>query len=658
MDLKKIDKLAQELQSGDMELLNRLSDMEREVVVKILRQWLEEGESDLLKGLWQRDYTRKPPNPLTFLLDKYYLGGYFDLARKAWIPEFEQVVSGSIVEWILTGGNSTGKSTISFMAILYKICEASCLRNPHEYYGLAPGSMIVGGLFNATLKQSKLVDLVNFHNIAHQSPYFRENFPAVLRDDGIFFPNNIRVIEGSKTLHALGLNIMWGILDEVSAYKHGATVEERGVAYNIYVELKSRLENRFIRRGRKIPGLLCLVSSADLTTSFLEEHLDRLKSHPELAYLTHKSAFAIWDMKEEGTYSGEKFRMLAGDGIESTRILSDEEVLTEENLHRLITPPIEHYHQALIDPDKFLQNSAGISTLPDRLLIPDRNAIGACIDPSLVHPFTVETLPLPVGCDYDIKDAFKYDLLFERRVGGYVICKCPSSPRAIHIDLASTECAAAFTVLHICRLKNIERVRPDGTLYSVMAPEIEMDLTLNIPSIEGMRTDLAKILDFILYLRGMGMPIRVVTLDRWNFEFAVQTLVKDGFTFFQKKLPNKISHSTAYAGHLSLERTDVPYVHTKQAILEGMIRYYDYPILLRELSHLKHDKKKKKVYFEGKGSKDSADTLSGAIYHALEDKGMHPVLNDPQTFAQIKSHPVSSTWNDLHDHSWVYKEYN
>ena len=62
--------------NNDVDILNKLTDDEKDVVRKILLDVSEKGKSDTLTELYYDDYEEIPVDLETFLCDEMYLGNY------------------------------------------------------------------------------------------------------------------------------------------------------------------------------------------------------------------------------------------------------------------------------------------------------------------------------------------------------------------------------------------------------------------------------------------------------------------------------------------------------------------------------------------------------------------------------------------------------
>lgn len=196
------------------DLLQGLSQIEKEETLKILNEYANVGESDSLNALYNEDYEEIPVDIDTFLEDEKYCGVSTNkgtLIYPYWRDKLRDMFRdpNEYQEIALTGSIGTGKSTIACYGMVYLLYRVMCLRNPQEYYRLTKGSTIVFAFFNNTLDLSTSVGYNTVQKILQDSPWFMERGMLSGTKNIEYIPNKlIRFRVGSTASHALGANIM------------------------------------------------------------------------------------------------------------------------------------------------------------------------------------------------------------------------------------------------------------------------------------------------------------------------------------------------------------------------------------------------------------------------------------------------------------------
>ena len=589
-----------DLQQGHRERFDSLSLHEKEYVLAILREIADEGTSPLLHTLWEIDFVRQPVPPHIFISDPYYFADCEALYDQ-WKADICYVLDpvNNIDEHILTGGIGTGKTSVACLEQLYELYYLSCMRSPQKFYGTMENSVMVVAMFNITLDLEHTRGHKILGNMIKSSGYFLENFPPAKGKEWGTFPNNIAVIAGSGSLHALGANIFSGMLDEIN-FQHRAAVTERGAAFDLFSSVKTRMENRYTRQGIN-PGLLSLVSSRKSTIDFIEKHIEECHGDKRV----HISDYAVWDVKPPETYKKEKFFIFVGDEYRSSRVLVKDEPMPTDG--RVISVPVDFKTTAERNVDEFLRDVAGIATYSIRPLIPSKERYRDCIIKDRLHPFSLETLIINLGDHVPISDYFNQRVMLLRKVDGYQPRVNPGINRYVHVDIGITSDALGMAMVHASEARQIAMMKPDGSVALMTMPLIYVDFMIQVVSSPGNRVDLFRIIEFILYLRELNYHIETVTFDRFESEYPRQAL-------------EKVNINT---GLISVDKTDKPYTTLMRLIMNGLVNLYDYPILTTEILNLQHFPRRNntmmKVDHPQGGSKDVADALAGATYSCYID---------------------------------------
>lgn len=520
-------------------------------------------------------------------------------------------------EAVLTGGIGTGKSTIGIYSMAYQLYVLSCYVSPHSFFELDPTSEIVIIFQNRTERLAKAVDFDRFKELVDQSPYFKKQFPFDHKmKSELRFPNRIIVkpVSGSDTA-AIGQNVISGIIDEVNFMEtversqksfDGRTYDQ---ASSLYETIARRRASRFQKLG-KLPGLLCLVSSRRYPGQFTDQReAERIrqiqKSGKTTIYLYDRK---LWEVKPEGTYSGETFRVFLGSFSKKPRILADNEI---DDTNDVLDVPIEHLPEFERDILNALRDIAGVSTFAIHPFFTNREAITACFTsrPSILSSLETDFAPSTL------------ELLSDRIYQ-------PGLIRFVHLDLSVTGDATGMAVGCVDHFVKVKRGQEEEIL-----PHIHIDFTLRVvPPTDG-EIPYHCIRELIYLLRDNGMNIWFVTADSFQSVDMLQTLQRKGFI----------------TGKRSMDKTTTPYEYMKSALYDGRVSTPNHPVLRNELISLEIDTKDQKIDHPPAGSKDLSDALAGVIYglttrrEVWSQHNLTPCYIAPQLNYQRRNQPIRAT---------------
>lgn len=193
--------------------LLKFVDNDQKVLIDVLQEISETGESKILTDLWYRDYDEIPVDIDTFLDNEDYLGEAGASIYPQWREElrviFDENRENEVNEAIFTGAIGLGKSQIAVTGIAYILYKLLCLKNPQEYYGLSPASRIAIVLINISLTQSNIVAYSKLQGLLTSSPWFRRNGTIHMKgEEEVFIPaKGIYIIVGSRASHIIGTDV-------------------------------------------------------------------------------------------------------------------------------------------------------------------------------------------------------------------------------------------------------------------------------------------------------------------------------------------------------------------------------------------------------------------------------------------------------------------
>ena len=204
------------------ELINRIKNIytscdpaEQEVLMQILRELAETGESPTYEQVWLADYKELPVDIDTFLNSDTYLGktnrngaSVFPFWRKELHNVFD--AGNKYYEWILTGATRIGKTSTAISGAAYMLYRLMCLRDPQKYFGKKEVSKFSILFFNITKDLASSVSFREFNDTLKESPWFCSHGSFSRSEDKFtYIPEGGKIIitNGSSGAHALGQQV-------------------------------------------------------------------------------------------------------------------------------------------------------------------------------------------------------------------------------------------------------------------------------------------------------------------------------------------------------------------------------------------------------------------------------------------------------------------
>lgn len=538
-----------------------------------------------------------------FLFSHTYMGIGEGELYPGVIETLEALESEQYVECIMKGAIGGGKTTSANLSMARQIYKLSCMRNPQHTFGIQQHSSIVFTIQSVRLSTAKTAVFDEMLPFFANSPYFKEIFPYDRRiTSKLIFPlHNVTVLPVSaSTTGAISMNVIGGLLDEVNFMQKvtkskNTAADEKGEfdqAKELYLNLSKRRRSRFMNKG-KLPGTLFLVSSSRYPDDFTEEKSKEAAmlggDDPEI-YVFSKS---LWESKGRDKYKDEEFRVLVGNERTRSRILGDNETITDDNVS-IIPVPEDFRREFEKDINGSIRDFAGHTTLASHPFIHNRESVFDCM--SLADQYAYQSVYPREEIDLEVS----VPVIAEERIRDDV-----KTMRVAHVDLAMTRDSAGLAVGHIAGTKTIERRNPDtGDVTVEVLPVLAFDCIMRINPPRDGEIDFAKIRQIIYDMRdNHGMPIKVVTTDGFQSTDFRQILAKKGFV-------------TEY---LSLDRTTQPYRTFRDALYDRRILLPRHQTLVKELTELEYitDKNREKVDHKPRGSKDVADAVCGVAAYLL-----------------------------------------
>ena len=598
--------------NNDVDILNKLTDDEKDVVRKILLDVSEKGKSDTLTELYYDDYEEIPVDLETFLCDEMYLGNYTNNGKdiyETWKKELAYVHNpiNFVDQWAITGSTGTGKSTVATYSLCYELYKLMCLKNPNRFY-LGANETIWILFFNLNLKLAEKTMWGKFQKALQMSPWFLERGTVTGRTNLVYQPNkDIRLGIGSTEEHALSVAVQFVAIDEMSFGDNDNVDYLQAGMMAIYNQLYLRLSSRFMRGGR-IQGRMYLISSAKSTNAVLESFIRDNEGQPGM----HVSRYKQWEVLPASKFSGQWFKLAVGNELLQSYIIGTqytEETIKEAEMkgYQVIDIPLEMLHRFEMDLNRTLIDTCGISVQSSYKYIPYR-LVEPCFG-NTNNPFQTEIIKTGLGDDRQIYDYFIPELVPEILYTKKIY---------IHCDLSKSGDMTGISAVAVLGYKNQERYTDDGGSSILKEMVFRHVFSVGIQCPANDELSMIKVKDFIHYLKyDLGWNIQGVSCDGYQSLMLLQSLKLDGFEV--KEVSMDILKNKECVG----------YTIFRNVLVEQRLKLIKLSELTKEITNLEknettgkidHPKQTVKILEDGTKvksvGKDISDSLGGAIYNA------------------------------------------
>lgn len=590
--------------------LNNLSEKEKELALKILKEMSSEGKSQTYNDLLYSDYEEIPVDIETFLRDPNYLGkglvndeGKFTV-YPYWVKTLKKIFPDPLAPSMyntlaLSGAIGLGKSFVAVLCGLYELYRMMCLKDPYIHYGLQPIDKITFAIINITLDAAKGVGWDKMQQLLQASPWFMTR-GTVTGTTNITWnpPKGIELIAGSLARHIIGRAVYWAFFDEVSFQPNQDVNKQKEKAKTLVNTAAARMQSRFMK-GEKNPTLLVLASSKRTEQSYMETFIEnKKKQDSKTTLIIDEPQWVIRTDKD----SPNKFKVAIGNKFLSSEVVPLNH--TEEDLkmyrdrgYTLIDVPMGYYENALDDIDIFLTEAAGISTSSSNRYISGPR-IAAVKKPTLRNAFRKDVIEVGNGKE----DKTQYWEFFDLET---INPKLRYMPLYIHMDMSVSGDKTGIGGVFVAGKKPpTEGQPPSKDLY------YSLGFSVSVKAPKGHQISFEKNRQFIYWLRDQGFNIKGISTDTFQSVDTGQQLGAKGFNY----------------GVISVDRVDTdhickPYQYLRSTIYEERIEMYDSVLLTEELIGLERDNNSGKIDHSQAGinSKDTADAVCGAIWNASQN---------------------------------------
>lgn len=594
---------------NNLELLQDLTEEEKQEVLKILQEVTEEGKSNTYNELLEKDYDEIPVDIETFLKDKRYLGkglvneeGTFTVYRywqktlKEIFPDPLKPATCNILA--LSGGIGLGKSFMAVLCGLYELYRMLCLKNPYVYYGLQPIDKITFAFMNITLDASKGVAWDKMQQLLQSSDWFMEKGTVTGTVNQEWHPpKGIELIAGSLSRHIIGRAVFFCFQDEVSFRNNQDVEKQKEQAKALVNTALARMQSRFMK-GEVNPTLMVLASSKRTEQSYMETFIKQ-KQENDLG-TTKIVDEPQWVIREDKD-SPIKFKVAVGNKFLSSEVVPLDVTEKELQIYRdrgytLIDVPMGYYENFIDDIDIALTDIAGISTSSSSRYFSGPRIAKVRSD-EIQNAFIRDVIE--VGNNPE--DTTQYIDYFDMdRIDKSLLNK----PLYIHMDMSISGDKTGICGTWILGKKpsTDEKNMSKDLLYRPA-------FCVSVKAPKGFQISFEKNRNFIYQLKELGFNIKGVSSDTFQSADTLQQLQAHGF-----------NTTIISVDRVDTDRICKPYQMLRSVIYEERIQLFNNKLLVEELIGLERNNNTGKLDHTSSGinSKDSCDSLCGSVWNASQ----------------------------------------
>lgn len=592
------------------QLLNKLSERERQEVEKILKEYSSDGQSQTYNNLLYADYEEIPADIETFLKDPKYLGrGLINEEGKFtvfpyWVETLKKIFPNNrdtaYNTLILTGSIGIGKTFVGDICTLYQLHRLLCLKDPYLHYGLQPIDKISISLLNAVSKEAaKGVAWDKLQQLIQTSEWFMAHGTLKGKTNIEYVPGKkIELIAGSRNSHVIGRAIFASLEDEINFSAVTTDVERiKQKALKLITQVDARMQSRFMK-GNVLPTLHIIISSKDSEQSFLETYIKTKKeNNSKTTLIIDEPQWVIRTDKD----TKEKFNVAVGNKFIASELIplgASSEIIDSYRRkgYSILEVPMGYYENFRDNIDIALTDIAGISTTNSMKYISGErwNEIK---DTNIQNLFTKDIIEVGNAKDDLVQYSDYIDL-------SRLDTKLKPKPLFIHLDMSTSGDKTGIAGVWITG-KQASSDNSSKELFFRTA------FSVSVKAPKGYQISFEKNRNFIRWLRKQGFNIKGVSSDTFQSAQIQQQLKADEF-------------ETCI---ISVDRVEpqskicLPYQYLKSVIYEHRLTTYDKCDLLTEevigLERLSNGKIEHPDAGKS-GSKDQIDAVCGALYNASQ----------------------------------------
>lgn len=498
----------------------------------------------------------------------------------------------------------THNSYLTALTILYVTLCVSLMRDPWNYFGLNPATVLAQVLSSYSQKKSSELLLEPFNNILDSSPFFEkvkmkeqmreadEAFREAEQIDRIYyttasptsamtFSGGVNIKLASSNRDILGLSIICCAFSELAFFTEAGRSSEW--IMNFYNSGKARIKSRLHGDyyGRSI-----LDSSPNDRDNAIDAYIIGDARKDKTNYIVEGSMWK-WDPERYG--KEQTFKVFTGATGQPPKVLNPGDPLLADatvSPDKIIDVPMSLKQDFENDVVKSLKDCAGIPSGSVHALINDYSKIERMFFPGLRNVYTGISAPAEVS-PIDLIWNQVNERFFVRRGNRHEFYYKPYLPRVIAVDQSVVTDVTCISMGHI------ERYKETGDNIFVI------DFTIPIIPTKDSKVNLEAIRVFIEDLRDKGgMTIAAIGFDQFQSEVTMQNLRRDGFV----------------VDRISSDRTMDPYMNFSALLSAGRVAVGKNIYLKNNLKSLEFTRSKR-----GGKSKIDHDSSKAGITHSIDE---------------------------------------
>ena len=505
----------------------------------------------------------------------------------------------------------THNSYLTALIILYVTLCVSLMRDPWNYFGLNPATVLAQVLSSYSQKKSSELLLEPFNNILDSSPFFEkvkmkeqmreadEAFREAEKVDRIFyttasptsamtFSGGVNIKLASSNRDILGLSIICCAFSELSFFTEAGRSSEW--IMNFYNSGKARIKSRLHGDyyGRSI-----LDSSPNDRDNAIDAYIIGDARKDKTNYIVEGSMWK-WDPERYG--KEQTFKVFTGATGQPPKILNPGDPLLRDasiSPDKIIDVPLSLKQDFENDVVKSLKDCAGIPSGSVHALISDYSKIEKMFFTGLRNIYTGISAPAEVS-PIDLIWNQVNEKFFIRRGNRYEYYYKPHLPRVVAVD------QSVVTDVTCVSMGHIERYKETGDNIFVI------DFTIPVIPTKNSKVNLEAIRVFIEDLRSKGgINITAVGFDQFQSEVTMQNLKRDGFV----------------VERISSDRTMDPYMNLSALLGAGRVAVGRNIYLKNNLKSLEFTRSKR----GGKSKIDHDSSKAGVTFSTDENWETSPL---------------------------------
>lgn len=233
----------EELIDRIQKIYHSCDEAEQAVLIQILEELADTGESSTYEQVWLADYREIPVDIDTFLNSDTYLGKTNSNGASVypfWRKELHNVfdAGNKYYEWILSGATRIGKTSTAVSGSSYDLYRLMCLRDPQKFFGTKEVSKFSILFFNITKDLARGVAFREFNDTLKASPWFNAHGTFTKSESNyIYIPEGGKIVidYGSDASHGLGMQVycMVGTTKILTSQGYKTLAELKGKSHEI-----------------------------------------------------------------------------------------------------------------------------------------------------------------------------------------------------------------------------------------------------------------------------------------------------------------------------------------------------------------------------------------------------------------------------------------